>query len=278
MAAMKRSFKGLLDAQWDQGRFLCVGLDTDFEKIPEAARMAGVRESIVNFNRAIIDATKDIAGSYKPNSAFYERHGQVGWAALQETIAYINMVAPEIPVILDAKRGDLGNSSEGYAMAAFDNLHADAITVQPYQGRDAVQPFLDRTDRGVIVLCRTSNKTAGEFQDLQIDGSPLYMHVAKAVAEGWNENGNCSLVVGATYPEEMKKIREVADDLPFLIPGIGAQGGDLEKTVHVGRDSRGRGMIIAVSRGIQYASAGSDFADAARAKAQEYDNAIRAAL
>ncbi len=278
MSAMKQSFRSMLDAQWDAGRFLCVGLDTDLEKIPESARQAGVRESIVNFNRAIIEATKDIAGSYKPNSAFYEAHGQLGWAALQETIAYINMVAPEVPVILDAKRGDLGNSSEGYARAAFDNLNADAITVQPYQGRDAIQPFLDRADRGVIVLCRTSNATAREFQDLEANGEPLYMRVARSVASEWNGNGNCALVVGATYPEEMKKIREVADDLPFLIPGIGAQGGDLEKTVQCGKDSRGRGMLIAVSRGIQYASSGADFADAARAKAQEHDAAIRAAL
>ncbi len=268
----------MLNAQWDQGRFLCVGLDTDFDKIPEAARLTGVRESIVTFNRAIIEATKDVAGSYKPNSAFYERHGEQGWLALQETIAHINMVAPEVPVILDAKRGDLGNSSEGYAMAAFDNLNANAITVQPYQGQDAIQPFLNRADRGVIVLARTSNPSAREFQDLDVGGEPLYMRVARTVANEWNANGNCGIVVGATYPEEMQKIREVVGDVPFLIPGIGAQGGDLEKTVQCGKDSRGKGMMISVSRGIQYASAGSDFAEAARAKAQEYDAAIRAAL
>lgn len=275
---MARDFRTLLDAQWDLGKFLCVGLDTDFEKIPDAARTGGVRETIVNFNRAIIEATKDIVGSYKPNSAFYEAHGELGWQALQQTISDIHALAPDVPVILDAKRGDLGNSSEGYATAAFENLDADAITVQPYQGRDAIEPFLKRDDRGVFVLCRTSNPTAREFQDLQIDGDPLYMHVARAVAKEWNGNGNCGLVVGATYPEEMQKIREAVGDLPFLIPGIGAQGGDVEKTVQCGKDSRGRGMIIASSRAIMYASSGSNFAEAARAKAQELDAAIRAAL
>lgn len=268
----------MLNAQWDAGRFLCVGLDTDFEKIPEAARMTGVRESIVNFNRAIIDATKDIAGSYKPNAAFYEAYGDSGFQALQETIQHIRTVAPEIPVILDAKRADIGTTNIGYTSAAFDQLAADAITVHPYLGSEALTPFLEREDKGVIVLCRTSNPGAAEFQDLEVDDEPLYMHVAKRVRDSWNTRGNCALVVGATYPEEMKKIREVADDLPFLIPGIGAQGGDLEKTVQCGKDSRGRGMIIAASRAVIYASSGADFADAARAKAQEYDATIRAAL
>lgn len=268
----------MMNAQWDQGRFLCVGLDTDVEKLPESARMEGIRESVMTFNREIIDATKDIAGSYKPNIAFYEAYGDLGWIALQETVAYIHEVAPETPVILDAKRADIGNTNQGYLTGLVDRVGANAITVHPYLGSEALAPFLERSDIGVFVLCRTSNAGAGEFQDLEVSGQPLYQHVAKAVRDQWNGNGNCGIVVGATYPEEMKKIRTVADDLPFLIPGIGAQGGDLEKTVAHGKDSRGRGMIIAISRAIIYASANADYAGAARARALEYDAAIRAAL
>lgn len=268
----------MLNAQWGQGRFLCVGLDTDLEKIPESARMTGVRESIMTFNRAIIDATKDIAGCYKPNSAFYEAYGDLGWTALQETVAYIHEVAPDTPVILDAKRADIGNTNQGYITGLVDRVGANAITVHPYLGSEALAPFLERAEIGVFVLCRTSNGGAGEFQDLSVEGVPLYQHVAKTVRDDWNKNDNCGIVVGATYPEEMKKIRTVADDLPFLIPGIGAQGGDLEKTVAYGKNSRGTGMIISVSRGIIYASGESDFAGAARARALEYDAAIRAAL
>ena len=278
MLAMKRNFMEMTNAQWDQGRFLCIGLDTDIDKIPESARREGVRETLMTFNNAIIDATKDIAGSYKPNSAFYEAYGDLGWTALQETVAYIREVAPETPVILDAKRADIGNTNQGYLAGLVDRGGAHAITVHPYLGAEALAPFLERSEIGVFVLCRTSNGGAGEFQDLNVEGEPLYVHVARHVRDQWNGNGNCGLVVGATYPEEMKKIRTVADDLPFLIPGIGTQGGDLEKTVAYGKDSRGKGMIIAVSRAIIYASGSDDYAGAARARALEYDAAIKAAL
>lgn len=274
----ERNFRNLLEAQWSLGKFLCVGLDSDLEKIPQAARANGTGESIVNFNRAIIDATKDIVCAYKPNSAFYEAHGDEGWSALRETIQYIHEQAPEVPVILDAKRGDIGNTNEGYVISAFDYLHADAITVQPYPGREALQPFLDRKDKGIIVLCRMSNPGAGEFQDLQIDGTPLYKIVAEHVAKEWNSNGNCALVVGATFPDELKEVREIIGDMPILIPGVGVQGGDIGKTVAAGRDSRGAGIIISVSRAIIFASDGEDFARAARAKAQELHDAITKAL
>ncbi len=285
---MSRDFNTLLHAQWDAGKFLCVGLDTDFDALPESARVAGVRESLVNFNRSIIDATKDVAGSYKINSAFYEAYGDLGFFALQETIQHIRTVASDTPVILDAKRGDIGNTNAGYVAAAFERLVADAITVHPYLGSESLAPFLENTECGVFVLCRTSNPGAGEFQDLDVGGDPsrpgsaeaepLYLRVARNVAHSWNTHGNCGLVVGATYPDEMARIRAVADDVPFLIPGIGAQGGDLEKAVRSGKDSRARGILIAISRGILGASKGSDYAEAARAKAQEYDAAIRSAL
>ncbi|OGG53160.1 orotidine 5'-phosphate decarboxylase [Candidatus Kaiserbacteria bacterium RIFCSPLOWO2_12_FULL_53_8] len=275
---MSGNFNGLLKAQWKQGRFLCVGLDSDFEKIPESARKQGIRETIVSFNRAIIDATHDLVCTYKPNPAFYEAHGDEGWKALRETIEYIHSAAPDVPVILDAKRGDIGNTNVAYAESAFDHLHADAITVQPYPGREALQPFLDRKDKGVIVWCRTSNGGAGEFQDLAVDGVPLYQFIARRVAEDWNKNKNCALVVGATYPKELAAVRAIVGDLPILIPGIGAQNGDIEKTVQAGKDSKGQGMIIAASRSIIFASSSADFAEASRAKAVEFHDAIKKSL
>ena len=273
-----RSFRSLLEAKWEEGKFLCVGLDSDYEKIPEAARVPGVRETIVNFNRAIIDATKTSVCAFKPNAAFYEAYGDEGWKALRETIQYIHDEAPGVPVIVDAKRGDIGSTSAAYARAIFDHLHADAVTVQPYLGADGVRPFLERSDKGVFVLCRTSNGSAREFQDLTVGDRPLYMTVADAVANRWNAAGNCGLVVGATYPEELHAVREAAPELPILIPGVGAQGGDLEAAVHAGRDARGQGIIVAASRSILFASAGPDYAGAAAKEAAKLDNAIRAAM
>ena len=274
----ERNFRQLLEAQWGEGKFLCVGLDSDFEKIPEAARQGSVSDTIVAFNRAIVDSTKDLVCAYKPNSAFYEIHGDEGWKALRATIQYIHDVAPETPVILDAKRADIGNTNNGYAASAFDHLHADAITVNPYPGRGALQPFLDRKNKGIIVWCRTSNEGAGEFQDLVVDGKPLYEVVARHVAEEWNANGNCALVVGATYVEELRAVRAVAPDMPILIPAIGAQKGDLEKTVAAGEDARGRGVIISASRSVIFASGGADFAEAAREKVTALNGAIRKSL
>lgn len=275
---MERNFRDLLEVKWDEGKFLCVGLDSDFEKLPESLKGAGVREGIIAFNHAIVDATKDIVLAYKPNPAFYESHGDEGWAALRESIAYIHEHAPEIPVILDAKRGDIGNTNEGYVASAFDHLEADAITVQPYVGAESLSPFFERTEKGIIVLCRTSNPGSGELQELEVNGEPLYMRVAKLAAGPWNKNGNCCIVVGATYPAELRNVRHVVGDMPILIPGVGTQGGDLEKTVEAGKDSRGRGMIINASRAILFASNGGDFAQASRMRAQELDAAIRAAL
>ncbi|OHB18968.1 MAG: orotidine 5'-phosphate decarboxylase, partial [Parcubacteria group bacterium RIFCSPHIGHO2_01_FULL_56_18] len=241
----ERNFRQLLEAQWEQGKFLCVGLDSDFEKIPEAARQAGggIGDTMLAFNRIIIDTTKDLVCAYKPNPAFYEAHGDEGWKALRATIQYINEAAPEIPVILDAKRGDIGNSNIGYTASAFDHLHADAITVHPYFGSDALASFFARKEKGVIVLCRSSNAGSGELQDLKVDGVPLYQIVARMAAGPWNAQGNCSVMVGATFPEELAEVRKIVGDMPILIPGIGVQNGDLEKTVQAGKDSRGRGMI-----------------------------------
>ncbi len=273
-----RNFRQLLEKQWDQGKFLCVGLDTDFEKIPEEARQHGVRETIVAFNRAIVDATKDLVCAFKPNSAFYEAHGDEGWKALRETIQYINEQAPDVPVILDAKRADIGNTNIGYARSAFDHLHADAITVHPYFGSDALSEFFKRKEKGIIILCRSSNPGSGEIQNLKIDGEPLYQVIARMVAGPWNKNGNCVIMAGATHVEELVEVRKIVGDMPILIPGIGVQGGDLEKTVAAAKDSRGRGMIISASRAIIFASGGKGFAEAAREKATEIHEGIRKAL
>ena len=272
-----RNFRQLLEAQWEQGKFLCVGLDSDFQKIPEAIRQAGVGETIVAFNRAIVDATKDLVCSYKPNPAFYESHGDEGWKALRETIQYIRDQAPDVPVILDAKRGDIANTNEAYAKSAFDHLHADAITVQPYLGSEPLAPFFDRKDKGVIVLCHTSNPGAGEIQNLMMDGEPLYKVIARLATTKWNANGNCCLMVGATYPEKLAEVRKIAGDMPILIAGIGAQDGDLEKTIHAGLAGR-KGLMVNASRSIIFASDGADFAQRAREKATELDSAIRATL
>ncbi len=287
-----RNFREMLEEQWSRGKFVSVGLDSELAKMPQFFREHASRydegSTIAAFNRDIVEATKDIVCAYKPNTAFYEAYGRVGIAALYRTIADIHLIAPDVPVILDAKRADIGNTNAGYVKFAFDHLKADAITVHPYLGAEALQPFLDRTDKGVIVLCRTSNPGAGEFQDVRVVqtaeealrwGSCMrpmafYQLVAYRVAREWNKNGNCMLVVGATYPDELREVREIVGDMPILIPGIGAQGGDLEKTVAVGKDSRGKGMIINSSRGIIHASAGEDYAASARRETEKLNGFI----
>lgn len=276
---MSRDFRELLETKWDEGKFLCIGLDSDIEKLPEAARKEDTRGTIVAFNRGIVDATKDIVCAYKPNPAFYEARGEEGFAALQETIAYILDVAPDIPVILDAKRADIVSTNEQYAISAFEYLRADAITVNPYLGGEPLKPFFDRDDKGVIVLCHTSNPGARELQNLSVDGGEeLYKHVARSAAGGWNGKRNCCVMVGATYPEELAEVRKIVGDMPILIAGIGTQDGDLEKTLKAGLDSQGHGLIVNASRSIIFASRGADFAEAARKKAQELHERIRKAV
>jgi orotidine-5'-phosphate decarboxylase len=269
----------LLSERFAQGEHLVVGLDTDPTRIPESvAAGAAAAERVVEFNRQIVEATADVACAYKPNAAFYEALGEDGFYALGETVATIRDRAPDAAVILDAKRGDIGSTNTGYVAAAFDQLGADAITVHPYLGGEALAPFLERSEKLVFVLARTSNPGAGELQDLVADGIPLYRHVARAVARDWNSAGNCGLVVGATYPEEMRTIREdIPATMPILIPGVGAQGGDVAKTVAANVGAGSNAFLIAASRSIIYASSGEDFADTARAAAQALDAEIRAA-
>jgi orotidine-5'-phosphate decarboxylase len=181
-------------------------------------------------------------------------------------------------VILDAKRGDIGSTAQQYAREAFDRFAADAVTANPYLGRDSVQPFLDRADRGVVILCRTSNPGAGDLQDLVIDGRPLYQHVAEKVARDWNAHGNAALVVGATWPEQLREVRAIVGDMPILVPGVGAQGGDVEAVVRNAATAGGTGLLVSSSRAILYASQGDDFAEAAANAARDLRDAIRRAL
>jgi orotidine-5'-phosphate decarboxylase len=275
----------LARAQQISGSLVCVGLDPDPAKLPRdlvraqelsAAQdvFAGGRPPaalpLVAFNHRIIDATADIAAAYKPQIAFYSALGAED--QLLASIRYIRQRAPHALIILDAKRNDIGNTAEAYAREAFDRYDADAVTVSPYMGEDSVRPFLARPDRGAILLCRTSNPGAKDFQDLVVDGLPLYRRVAERAAGRWNQHRNLMLVVGATYPREMAELRQAHPDVPFLVPGIGAQGGDLEATLAAGLDSRGAGLLINSSRNIIYAGGGSP--DAIRAAAAELHAAI----
>ena len=249
---------------------VCVGLDPDLAKLPECVKSAA--DPIFEFNKQIIDATKDFVCAYKPQAAYYA--GQDCDGSLKKSIAYIKENAPDVPVILDVKRGDIGSTAEYYAKEAFDRYNADAVTVNPYMGLDAVKPFLDYADKGVIILCRTSNPHSGDLQNLVADGMPLYKHVAKLVRDNWNYNKNAALVVGATYPEELKELREMCPELPFLVPGVGAQGGDVEKVVKNGCAMSWGGIIVNSSRGIIYASKGDDFAEKSGAAARELRDLI----
>jgi orotidine-5'-phosphate decarboxylase len=251
-----------LRAAWDEKNSLaCVGLDPLIERLP--AHIAARASPIFQFNKAIVDATADLVCAYKPQFAHYaacEAEDQ-----LERTIEYIHRAYPGIPVILDAKRGDVESTAERYAIEAFERYAADAVTVNPYLGGDSLEPFLRYEDRGVIVLCRTSNPGARDVQDLDVGGRKLYAAVAELAATRWNSRGNCLLVVGATYPEELAEVRGIAGDMPFLVPGVGAQGADVRAAIEAGQSADGRGLIVSSSRSIIHASLGADFAAAARA-------------
>lgn len=312
----KSEFTAKLEAQWSKGNFVCVGLDSDFSQIPQSVKEIvannrqyidkdqRIEETMFVFNKKIVESTQDLVCAYKPNIAFYEAQGDQGLRALTRTVRHIRYNYSDKPIILDAKRADIGNTNLGYMAAAFDQLGADAITVHPYLGSaffdsagdmqlEALKPFLERKDKGVFVLCRTSNPSAGEFQDLPVDLTKLddsykkkfgdmdelrdlagqdvvklYQIMAYRVSKFWNVYGNVGLVVGATYPEELAVVRKIVGDMPILVPGVGTQGGDVEATVRAGMDSKKQGVIVNSSRGIIFASKGADFAPAARVETQ----------
>ena len=299
-----RNFMDLLRARWEKGLFVCVGLDSDYEKLPESVQnmeaMGGgfmfPHTKIETFNRSIIDLTAPVAAAFKPNFAFYFAHGKEGLEALDYTITYVQERHPEIPVLLDVKDGDIGDTNKAYVKALFTSfMKADGITIHNYLGQTAMQPFLDQKDKGIFVLCRTSNQGAEEFQHRKVlltsdeqmefagvgtvDASfpqyaLLYQFVAFRVAKYWNGNGNCGLVVGAIAPDEIAEVRRIAPDIPLLNPGIGKQGGDLEKTVR----AAGRNFLINSSSAIIFASKGADYAEAAGRAAYKLDEQIQQIL
>jgi orotidine-5'-phosphate decarboxylase len=268
---------GKLRARWaTSGSLLCVGLDPDPARFPDA--FVADDDALFGFCRDIADATAEFACAFKPQVAYFAAHNG-GEAQLQRLIAHLNGAHPDVPVILDAKRGDIGSTAEQYAVEAFDRYGADAVTLNPYMGRDSAAPFLARNDRGCVFLCHTSNESARDFQELMVTGpagvaEPLYQRIARTIAREWNVDGNCALVVGATFPGELKVIRGIVGDMPLLVPGIGAQGGDVEATVRNGIAADGAGLMINSSRGILYASSGAGYADAAADAARALRDAI----
>ncbi|MGH8296593.1 MAG: orotidine-5'-phosphate decarboxylase [Steroidobacteraceae bacterium] len=272
---MTDTFLSRLAACWARSDSLvCVGLDPEIERCPR--QFAAHPSPIFQFNKSIIDATADVVCAYKPQFAHYAAYEAED--QLERTIEYIHHAYPGVQVILDSKRGDIGNTAERYAIEAFERYGADAVTVNPYLGGDSLEPFLRREDRGVVVLCRTSNPGARDLQDLALaeGGRRLYHAVAQLAASRWNTRGNCLLVVGATYPRELAEIRQIVGEMPLLVPGVGAQGGDVAQVVRNGQTAAGTGLIVSSSRAILYASAGDDFASAARAAALSLREQINA--
>jgi orotidine-5'-phosphate decarboxylase len=262
-----------LAAAWAaSGSMLCVGLDPDPDRMP--AELAGAPDGIERFCRSIVDATADLVCAFKPQIAhFAARRAE---PQLEAVCSYVREHYPDVVLVLDAKRGDIGSTAEQYAREAFDRYGADAVTVNPYLGTDAAVPFLERG--GVLAVCRTSNPGSGDLQDLPVDGKPLYQRVARMVVDRWAPIGECGLVVGATFPRQLAEVRAIVGDLPILVPGVGEQQGDLAASVRAGSTGHGTGLVVSSSRAILYASRGPDFAAAARAVAIHTRDQIRAAL
>ena len=278
MNSRSNTFYQQLQSAWaSQGSMLCVGFDPDPNRLPSS--LQGKPEGIFEFCREIADATADLVCAFKPQFAYFA--SQRAEAQLEKLIRHLKVKYPNIPVILDSKRGDIGSTADHYALEAFERYGADAITVNPYMGFDTIEPYLKHTGKGVIVLCRTSNPGGSDLQFLNVSpsGEPLYLHVAKLAATQWNSSGQIGLVVGATFPEEIAKVRAIVGDIPLLIPGIGAQGGDIDATVKAGAvtGKPATGMIVNSSRAILYASSGNDFAQAARVVALNTRDALRIA-
>ncbi len=265
------TFTEQLAAAWQNNdSLLCVGLDPDPAKFP--AHLKGRDDAIFEFCKTIVDATADLVCSFKPQIAYFAARRAED--QLEALIAHIHEKHPGIPVILDAKRGDIGSTAEQYAVEAFERFRADAVTVNPYMGRDSVEPYLAFPDKGVILLCRTSNAGGSDLQFLDVGGEKLYERVARLAAEQWNTTGQIGLVVGATFPAEIARVRALTGNMPLLVPGIGAQGGDIEATVKAGKTGAGSGLLINSSRAILYAGQCEDFASAARRVADETRCAI----
>lgn len=263
-----------LKNRWTQSNsLLCVGLDPDFDRFPLSIKEK--KNPYFEFCTAIVDTTAEFACAFKPQIAYFASCGAEG--ELKDIIDYIHEKHPDIPVVLDSKRGDIGSTAKHYAKEAFVRYGADAVTLSPYMGFDSVQPYLEYEDRGAILLCRTSNPGGNDIQMLQVDGKPIYQRVAELASGPWNLNGQLGLVVGATYPNEIAAVRTIVGDLPLLVPGVGAQGGDINACVTAGVTKDMTGMMINSSRAILYASKAEDFKEAAARVAQETRDKINAA-
>ncbi len=263
-----------LKNRWTQSNsLLCVGLDPDFDRFPLSIKEK--KNPYFEFCTAIVDATAEFACAFKPQIAYFASCGAEG--ELKDIIDYIHEKHPDIPVVLDSKRGDIGSTAKHYAKEAFVRYGADAVTLSPYMGFDSVQPYLEYEDRGAILLCRTSNPGGNDIQMLQVDGKPIYQRVAELASGPWNLNGQLGLVVGATYPNEIAAVRAIVGDLPLLVPGVGAQGGDINACVTAGVTKDMTGLMINSSRAILYASKAEDFKEAAARVAQETRDKINAA-
>ncbi len=268
-------FSKMITNAWTNNKsMVCVGLDPDPAKIPHF--FSDSSESIFEFNKAIIDATSDLVCAYKLQIAYYSAYGLED--QLLKSIEYIHEHAKWVPAILDSKRGDIGSTAQMYAKEAFVRYNADAVTANPFLGLDSLKPFLDHEDKGVFVLCRTSNPGGSQLQDFPSPDNPLYLHIARTAEKSWNYNNNVGLVAGATYPEELQQIRSLVPTMPLLIPGIGFQGGDLESSVTAGIDEDGMGIIINSSRGIIYAGKDADFAEKSRAATLDLRDKINAVI
>jgi orotidine-5'-phosphate decarboxylase len=259
------TFHAQLERSWASAKsLLCVGLDPDPDRYPSL--IAGTADETYEFCTAIVDATADLVCAFKPQIAYFaSQHAE---DALERICSYIRSTYPDVTLVLDAKRGDIGSTAEHYAREAFNRYGAHAVTVNPYLGTDSALPYFEHGG-GVIALCRTSNPGGDDLQSLDCGGEPLYIRTARMVADEWSRHGECGLVVGATYPGELSHVREVASAIPILVPGIGAQGGDPQSAVKAGARDDGRGLMISSSRAILYASSGDDFAEAAREAAIE---------
>jgi len=251
---------------------VCVGLDPDLDKLP--GQFKTVDDGFYEFCKAIVDATHDLVCAYKPNPAFFEALGSTGIVNLEKICSYIHENYPEIPIIYDCKRGDIGNTNKAYAVSAFEHLQVDAVTLHPYFGKSSLQPFLDYKDKGMIIMIKSSNEGSGELQDLSVGDLRLFEHVSKQAKDNWNDNGNIVLMVGATYPAELESVRKIAgEEMRILVPGVGTQGGASEM-LKAGLNSQGKGLIINSSRSILYASSDEDFAQAARTETEKLKTQI----
>lgn len=267
------NFYSKLRRSWEKSNSLvCIGLDPLIDRMP--LHLRNKKNAIFEFNKAIIDLTAEHVCAFKPQIAYFS--AQRAESALEDTIAYIHEKFPHVPVILDAKRSDFDLTAEQYVIEAFDRYKADALTVVPFQGTDALKPYLDRKDKGIILLCRTSNPSSADLQDLKVGGEPIYRVIAAKAVNDWNYNENVLLVVGATQPAELREIRSLVGQMPILVPGVGAQGGQIESTVQCGKDSFGTGLIVSSSRAVLYASTQEDYAEQALEVVLKMKNEINA--